>query len=247
MAKQHVTVCLAPCEPADLLRAIGEAMAPFDMNQDDIDLAERHGRWDYWYVSGVGREFAVRPGHEHDPGLVRTEDWLDGMGLVPWTEDDAERAPDRHCYGGPKELLDLGREREEAAARAEREWRAWHELAAAHPAPLPFSTFSARTERDPDAYPWDRAVADYDAQPLRAALEAHPDVDSFGDDPYATFGADLDAYVERRVIRVLPTAALLTLDGRWAEGAGDDYYRWATHYLDALPPSSMIVRVHHHQ
>ncbi|MFF3454889.1 hypothetical protein ACFYXH_11235 [Streptomyces sp. NPDC002730] len=37
MAKQRVTVCLAPTEPADLQRAIGAAMAPYDYNRAYLD------------------------------------------------------------------------------------------------------------------------------------------------------------------------------------------------------------------
>ncbi|MEU4040042.1 hypothetical protein [Streptomyces collinus] len=46
--------------------------------------------------------------------------------------------------------------------------------------------------------------------------------------------------------RVLPTSALLTLDGRWIESGGPDYRREFNAYLDALPPEAMVVRVLYH-
>lgn len=50
----------------------------------------------------------------------------------------------------------------------------------------------------------------------------------------------------RHVTAVLPTPALLTLDGRWVEGGGPEYERMFNACLDGLPGDTMVVRVLYH-
>ncbi|MEV4432174.1 hypothetical protein [Streptomyces sp. NPDC049585] len=95
MAHEMVTVCLPPDAHHDLHSAIEAALAPFDMNGDHEPY---QGEWDLWWLGRPGEEFAVLPGHEDDPRLVRAP--LDAYG------NPRHWAPGQ-CDGGPRGLLDL--------------------------------------------------------------------------------------------------------------------------------------------
>ncbi len=60
------------------------------------------------------------------------------------------------------------------------------------------------------------------------------------------FGDDLAAYVEELAVAVLPTNALLTLDGEWRGIAGLELRRYVNAYLDELPADAIVVRVLYH-
>ncbi|MFT9671627.1 hypothetical protein ACMZ5F_29730 [Streptomyces rhizosphaericola] len=236
MAKQCVTVCLPPCAPGEALdRAIAEAMAPFDMNRQDDLPGSGDGEWDYWYIAS-GWEFAVRPGYEDDPRIVR-----DGE------EKNEPRLGDR-CAGGPKALLNLDADRVAVAEEAARRWEAWQEFSAGYPAALPAHHFWARVRLDPQQrYSFEQARAEYESQPLIRAVYADPVLrERFGDDPVQFILPDRDAYVAEQYADVLPTWALLTLDGRWIEGGTQEYHAAFNAYLDRLPDATMLVRVLYH-
>ena len=78
MAKQRITVCVEPPDdPADpdaLRAAIGKTMAPYFYDREDIPHPARVGEWDDRAISGANFAFAVLPGHENDPRLVRDSD-----------------------------------------------------------------------------------------------------------------------------------------------------------------------------
>lgn len=212
MAKGRVTVCVPACDPEDpesLRRAIGQAMAPYDYNREDIPHPDWVGEWDYWAISGAGCEFAVRPGHEDDPRLVRHDEW----------REPPEELPRSRCHGGPRGLLDLDTDRAEAAREAARRWDDWRRFEARHTGP--------------------KAV-------LRAIAEDPELEERFTHIPYDWFGRDREAYIAERVDDVLPTTALLTLDGRWVEYGGPDYREWFNTYLDGLRADTMVVRVLFH-
>ncbi len=92
-----------------------------------------------------------------------------------------------------------------------------------------------RAYLDPVGYPERRARAEYASQPLiRAILEDPELADRFPYDPIRHFGPDREAYSADCAADVLPTPALLTLDGRWVECGGPDYRREFNAYPDAL-------------
>ncbi|MDC0772942.1 hypothetical protein [Streptomyces sp. HD] len=125
MAKQRITVCLPPCDqddPESLRRAIGRAMAPYDYNREDSPHPDWVGEWDYWFISGAGCEFAVLPGHEDDPRLLRHDEW----------KERPEELPRSRCHGGPRGLLDLDTDRAEVAREAARRWDDWRRFADRH-------------------------------------------------------------------------------------------------------------------
>jgi hypothetical protein len=187
MAKQRITVCVPSCDPDDpeaLHRAIGRAMAPYDYNREDIPHPGWVGEWDHWFIShwfisGAGCEFAVLPGHEGDPRLVRHDEWT----------EPPEELPRSRCHGGPRGLLDLDTDRAEAAREAACLWDDWGRFAAGHPAALPFDHFAERTRLDPAGYPEGRAWQEFAAQPLLRALAEDAELeDRFTDNPFAYFG-----------------------------------------------------------
>ncbi|MEU6464109.1 hypothetical protein [Streptomyces sp. NPDC046976] len=81
---------------------------------------------------------------------------------------------------------------------------------------------------------------------IRAILDDPELAERFTDDPIRFFGPDREAFVTERAAQVLPTPALLTLDGHWREDGGPAYRRWFNTYLDTLPPETMVVRVLYH-
>ncbi|WP_424861796.1 hypothetical protein [Streptomyces sp. MMS24-I29] len=241
MAKQRITVCVPPPEdPADsgaLRRAIGKAMAPYYYDREDRPHPDWVGEWDYWFISGANCAFAVLPGREDDARLVRFDDW----------NDSAEELPRDRCYGGPRGLLDLDTDREAVADEAARWWDRWTRFAAGHPSALPVGHYLDRAYLDPVGYPEQRARAEYAAQPLIRAVIENPELEErFTDDPVGYFGPDRETFVADCASQVLPTPALLTLDGRWVEAGGPEYRRWFASYLDALPNETMVVRVLYH-
>ncbi|MFF5013744.1 hypothetical protein [Streptomyces sp. NPDC001165] len=241
MAKQRITVCVpppsAPADPDALRQAIGEAMAPHYYWREDRPHPDWVGEWDYWFISGSNCPFAVLPDHEDDPRLVRNDEW----------RPSEEELPRDRCHGGPRALLDLDTDREAAADEAAWRWNDWARFAAGHPPALPAGPYLDRAYLDPVGYPEERARAEYAAQPLIRAFREDPELrERFPYDPIGFFGPDREAFVADCVSRVLPTPALLTLDGRWVEYGGPDYRREFNACLDALPPETMVVRVLYH-
>ncbi|MEU6200249.1 hypothetical protein [Streptomyces sp. NPDC047061] len=239
MARERVTVCVPPCDPGDVVRAIGAAMAPFDYNRDvGVGGPDVETWWDYWQIDGGGCEFLVVPGHEDDPRLVRGAKALSG---------EPRNVPPGLCDGGPRALLDLETPRVRAAAEARHALEAWQDFAKAYPPARAAGEFWARHYTDPENYPRARALEDYRTQPAIAALLDTPELEELvGDDPVAHLGGDLEALVRHTVDAVLPSNALLTLDGRWLDVANAERRHYFTEYLDALPGDVYAVRVLYH-
>jgi hypothetical protein len=90
-------------------------------------------------------------------------------------------------------------------------------------------------------------VAAFREQPLIRSIAADPALEErYTSDPAFHFDEDLDTYVTRHVAALLPTAALLTPDGWWAQGSGLDYDRMFNACLDGLSADTMVVRVLYH-
>ncbi|MEU9011480.1 hypothetical protein AB0D12_17195 [Streptomyces sp. NPDC048479] len=210
-------------------------MAPYDDNRADVPQPDSVGEWDYWYISAGGWEFAVLAGHEDDPRIVREG------------EDEHRARPRNRCDGGPKGLLDFDADRAPAAEDAARRRHEWQEFAAAYPPSLPLGHFWQKAFLDPAGYPERQALEDFGDQPVIRALRAESELhDRLGDDPVAVYGDDLAAFVELKTADVLPTWALLTLDGRCFEGGTHACRRSLDACLDALPADAMVVRVLYH-
>ncbi|MFD8209671.1 hypothetical protein ACFV2S_25145 [Streptomyces sp. NPDC059695] len=233
MSKQVVTVCLPPCEPHEVREALAAAMAPFAYDaQFGKPDEEWQGEWDYWLVDAYGWDFTVRPGHEDDPRIVR--------------DADARPRPRSLCDGGPKGLLDLDTGRAVAAREAGERWDAWRVFAAGFPPSLPYAHFARRAAEDPGCTQ-DRVVADFGAQPVIRALDQDPSLEErFTWDPVAWFGEDRAAFVARAEADVLPSFALLTLDGVWLDGSSHQANVRFNAYVDGLPDSTLLVRVMYH-
>ncbi|MDC2957045.1 hypothetical protein PO587_21520 [Streptomyces gilvifuscus] len=239
MAKESVTVCLPPCAPQDVHRAVGAAMAPYDYNGEPVPGGpEVETWWDYWFIGVRGAEFQVVPGGEHDPRLVRGTETFSGQPRV---------VPPALCDGGPRGLLDLEAPRARAAARARRAFEAWRDFSAAHPPARPSSHFRALHLADPEGYPWARALEDYRTQPAVVALLDDPELEELiGGDPADRLTGDPEAHARAAADEALPTHGLLTLDGRWLSIGCAETRRHFNEYLDALPDDALVVRVAYH-
>ncbi|MFK0136305.1 hypothetical protein [Streptomyces murinus] len=143
MAIQRITVCVEPPgahdDPDALHSAIGKAMAPYSYDHEDIPHPDWVGEWDYWAVSGANFAFAVLPGHENDPRLVRDSDWQRGS--------EGEELDWGRCHGGPRGLLDLDVDRDATALEAARRWDEWARFAADHPDATSLTLFRPGTPR----------------------------------------------------------------------------------------------------
>ncbi|MEU3421783.1 hypothetical protein AB0F39_25025 [Streptomyces murinus] len=60
---------------------------------------------------------------------------------------------------------------------------------------------------------------------IRAILDDPELEERFTDDPTRFSGSDRETFVTDRAAQVLPTPALLTLDGHWHEDGGPPYRR----------------------
>lgn len=237
MGQQRITICLPPVGPDGLEQALEQAMAPFWYDREDRPHPDWVGEWSYWFVSGAGCLLDVLPGHGDDPRLVRHDDW---------TEPPEDLPPSR-CHGGPRGILDLDTPRAAEARRAAGTWTAYHAFADRHPPALPFRHFAERVRNLEPEHAREAAVAAFREQPLIQAIEADPALEErFTFDPALHFDEDRETYVTRHVAAVLPTPALLTLDGRWVEAGGLDCMRMFNAYLDGLPGDTMVVRVLYH-
>ncbi|MFC8078992.1 hypothetical protein ACFUN8_26065 [Streptomyces sp. NPDC057307] len=237
MGKQRMTVCLPPVAPDGLRQAIEGAMAPFRYDREDRPHPDWVGEWSHWFVSGAGCLFDVLPGHEDDSRLVRYDEWT----------EPPEDLPPTRCHGGPRGILDLDAPRAAEARRAAETWTAYRDFADRYPPALPFHHFAERAGTPDAGDAREAAVAAFLEQPLIRAIEADPALEErFTSDPALHFDEALETYVARQVAAVLPTPALLTLDGRWVEGGGPDYERMFNACLDGLPGDTMVVRVLYH-
>lgn len=257
-----VTVCLPPVAAGEVRAALGAVMAPFDINGGG---GNPQGEWDWWRIGAGGEEgFVVRPGYEGDPRLLYGEPWPG--------EEPSGRVPGC-CDGGPRGLLDFAATRAAVAARAGARWRAEREefsrLAATCPPAEPRVVFWARHRADPDAFPLERAVADYLAQPLLRALRdpavlapypglrRAPGLLGSRIDPIAYYTRDLEADARREAAGALGAFALLTLEGEWTSAVspgsfagglpGEDpavaYFRLSGEYLELLEENCVVVRL----
>lgn len=256
MAKFRVTVALPPSAQSDPTAAIETAMRPFDQNAG-ADGWNPRGEWDWWLMDSYDN-LVVRPEFEGDPRLLFRSTWPGGK--------PRPRGPLR-CDGGPRGLLDLEGMRAISAAGAAATWKVWARFSAEHPAAEPLSVFFARYGVAPGtpSPELDRARREHLAQPLVQALaqyavagrDAHYPDSLAAQDPVALFACGENEYVEQAAVTAVPTIALLTLDGQWAdawnasslgefrpgESEAEAYWRLADAYIRALPEDALIVQL----
>ncbi|GAA2999150.1 hypothetical protein GCM10020229_09360 [Kitasatospora albolonga] len=166
--------------------------------------------------------------------------------------------------------LDLEGMRAASVAAAAATWAVWARFSAEHPPAEPLSALIDRHGADPDlpSPALDRAKAEHLAQPLVQALAQY--AVTAGDpaypngfvlrDPVAVFAAGEQDYLESGTELAVRTAALLTLDGQWAdqwtagplgtvrpdESQAAAYWRLADDYLRGLPDDALLAELRCH-
>ena len=245
MAIEMLTVCLPPTDVPAVHGAVDRAMAPFDMNGA---AGSWQGEWDSWGIGGRS-PFAVRPGAEYDPRLIRVEH-LPGPSAPP-------PLPPSLCDGGPRGLLDLDTERDTVAGRAREEWRTWHEYASSFPPARTMDDFRKEFNELYGMGPDARFRGLFEEQEVIRAIPGNPRVLALTtdtDDPVARFSGSEGGHVLQASTQVNTTDALLTLDGRWldvstdawrdqSENHGKGYFGFADAYLLGLPGDCLLIRV----
>ncbi|WP_327387829.1 hypothetical protein [Streptomyces sp. NBC_01207] len=250
MAYEPLTVCLPPTDVQQVREAVRRAMAPFDRMSEDVPWEQ--AEWDSWSL-GTGRaSFAVRPGAESDPQLMRIVEPPSHSARVP--------LPPSRCDGGPRRLLDLDTKRDAVAGRAHAEWRAWNDFARGFPPGRPMHELRWEYNAVHGLGPDDRFRGTYEQQDVIRAISANPEVAALvvdKGDPIRWFAEPEDDYVRRLSAEVNPSDALLTLDGRWLDISSDvydeetktdgsSYFEYADDYLRRVPDDCYLVRVRFH-
>jgi hypothetical protein len=203
-------------------------------------------KWDYWRVGGRwGGMFPYR--QEHAREVMKPErGWDSPDTIMPL-----------HCDGGPKRALDLDAAREEAAQKARKTWREFHDAVAGTPAALPWATFREMLDTLP-GYTIERAREEYRSQPRVQAIDGSDF--RHHDDPIAAFAVPVDLFAEKARAQAVPGFATLTLDGRWmapgrmgwfaSTDATDStrigYWEAANGYINALPDDAWLIAVDCH-
>ncbi|MEV4556350.1 hypothetical protein AB0K51_05040 [Kitasatospora sp. NPDC049285] len=252
MTKFRLTVTLPAAAQEDVVAAIGAALRPFDIN-DGPDGYNPDGEWDWWAISGEPN-LVARPECAADPRLIRQD-----------APSGGESGP--RCDGGPRGLLDLDAMRALHAASAAATWAVWARFAAEHPPAEPLSAILARHGVTSWGASPEREAArrEHLAQPLVQALaqyavtggDPHYPNSLVTQDPVALFAGEEREFVDRQAAVAVPTYALLTLDGQWADPAnpaplgpvlpGESeaaaYWRLADAYLRGLPEDVLLVQV----
>lgn len=275
MAKMRIVVCLPGAARSRLEEAVGEAMAPFEL---DYSRGEELDIWDGWSICGGadGAGFRIAAGYEADPRIVHDGPIWDGT-----------RKPSLPgmCAGGPREALAFAEIRAEAAALAAEAWDLWRELSRSHPPAEPrrrvVSTrpWTTWAEQQAGLRAEEEARSAFEAQPLVAAYrEAFGALRAGRTGPrpgggFLSEGAaegvmslGREDFAARQASYVLSASSVLTLNGWWCEigeepvhGACDSRaacphthpltapgWNAAHRYLEALPGDTLLVHLRCH-
>lgn len=227
----------------------------------DVQVETVDGVCAYYYMSTWNREAELdgwkiggRWSRHFKPRCTGDRDLIHGEAPTgAGVAADAGSALAGWVAGGLKSALDIDGTRDEVGGLAAREWDAFDGQRKQHPPALGWSGFLARSIAEPDAYPITRARADYQAQPLVAALSL---VRPFmAPCPIDQHGVGRDAYIQQERDRAIPGYALLTLEGEWVkpgdigmfgtssadEGSMAIYRDRVNAYVDALPDDTWLI------
>jgi len=131
MAGVRVTVCLPPSEGIDLRTRLAAALGPFEAG---VGNSWEREQWDWWTIRGGSDRSGFWIADGADEALLVHDD--------PYEPEPASPSKPGRCAGGPKQLLDLGRPRRDAARHAADASDTWHRLA-----PLATARADAGTNR----------------------------------------------------------------------------------------------------
>lgn len=214
-------------------------------------------RWD-WYQ--VGGRWSYYFPYKTDLDYQEEHHLIFGNG---WPRGEVEFKP-FHCEGGEKRLLDLEKLRADKENEAALEYDKYKEFSADYPAARPWSTYVDEFADLPNGKDkWavrDRVREVYNAQPLIAALNAHPNYRFAFECLVEKFSVERGDYLAAARRDAVPGFALLTLDGQWVApgkmgmfGVSDDtpegraeFKDWANTYIDSLPEDTLLVAVDLH-
>jgi hypothetical protein len=212
--------------------------------------------WDWWEIGGRWqRHFVSVPGVSRDL-LVFGRAGTFGDNGRPRRADDSAI----YCDGGPVELLDFARMRDEHAAEELKRYDRWAALVERFGVPEPWERLASLAEVK--HITWDEARARYNSQPIIKAARSDPDplTGFMGESPEAVFGTTREEFERIARAAAVPGYALVTLTGEWtapgrmgwfgmsSDGPGerDAFKVQASKYLDELPRDAWVVQVDCH-
>jgi hypothetical protein len=155
--------------------------------------------------------------------------------------------------GGVVARLDLAGMRHRCALAASVQWQWWRYVTASTPTARAWAELRDRFEQDPDRYPLERALRDFDSQPRILAMQAH---NALPGQPWPLPVDDLEAfqagqrtYGNLAWLSAVPGDGFAVLDGpllqpashRLADRIG--YLRSANHHLERLGRDAALVAV----
>jgi hypothetical protein len=157
------------------------------------------------------------------------------------------------CAGGPVKLLDLAGMRHAAGVGAGIRHQIWHRAVSGTRPAQPWHQFHTRHLQDPDRYPYQRAVADFNNQPRLNAMRLH-NTATYGPaqlplHDLEAFQAGPVAYQHHCAATAIVADALLTADGHKIAPVSDalahrvTYLQEAGRYLDTVEPGQRLLAV----
>jgi hypothetical protein len=163
------------------------------------------------------------------------------------------------CAGGPVGLLDLAGTAGHLRACARHDYEGWQTVVAGTPVAEPWWHFLDAHHADPDGYPFDRAVAEFEAQPRIAAMAAAEGT-RFSADMYGpgleALHAGPDVYADYQAGLLAFTDGVVTLDGQLLVPSFSPvlveqtlaerqlFHDRARRYVAALDPTTLLVAVY---
>ncbi|WTW93484.1 hypothetical protein OG216_08905 [Streptomycetaceae bacterium NBC_01309] len=220
------------------------------MERFDYDYLQepRQPEWDWWFIYGGEDDTALplRCGSEDDPRVIRSPNRHSG---------EPRQLTMARCDGAPRELLDFDDDRRRAADIARIRWTSWQDHLKGLPSPKPLSEITENYKRlvrvaKEEIQPPYQEYANQPAIKELAGKVPVLGVTGADADPVAHFGFPLEVYVQRMIARVVPTDAVLTLEGRWInlpdEGDPYEYFRMVDNYIENLSGENVVLRLLYH-
>ncbi|MFD6754912.1 hypothetical protein [Micromonospora gifhornensis] len=157
------------------------------------------------------------------------------------------------CAGGPVRLLNLDGMLQAAAMGAGIRHQLFSRVVYGTRNAVPWHVYEARHLADPDTYPWDKAVADFNNQPRVNAIRMH-NAATYGVGQIALaevemYQAGYSAYQHYSALTAVAADALITTDGATLAPASDamadrvTYLEQANRLFAALDPDQRLLAV----